>query len=80
MLLPLSEQVSLLLFRSVTEHLNEGDLLDGFDITILFGEDISLPEGKGGDFFSLSDSLVVQLLVDEEFALMLEFYIFKLSL
>jgi len=55
-------------------------LLDGFDITILFGEDISLPEGKGGDFFSLSDSLVVQLLVDEEFALMLEFYIFKLGL
>ena len=79
LLLSFGEQVPLLLFRCVTEHFDEGDLLDCFDITVLLRKDISLPKGKRGNFLSFSDALVVKLLVDEEFALMLEFYILKLN-
>jgi hypothetical protein len=72
LILPLGEEVLLLLLRCVTQHLDEGHLLDGFLVPILLGYHVTVAEGQRSDLLVLFDSLSIQLLVDKKLTLVLE--------
>ena len=72
LILPLGKEVLLLLLRCVTQHLDEGHLLDSFLVPILLGDHITVAEGQRSNLLILFDSLGVQLLVDEKLTLVLK--------
>ncbi len=57
LILPLGKKVLLLLLRCITQHLDEGDLLNSFLVTILLGDHITVAEGQRRNLFVFSDSL-----------------------